>query len=156
MNIKKVRVRASGSYDIIIGSGILNYAGEVIGKIKPICKVGIITDDIVDSLYSSTLCESLKSAGYTITKYVLQNGEKSKNTENFLKITGFLAENAFTRNDLIVALGGGVVGDIAGFTASVYLRGIDFVQVPTTFLAAIDSSVGGKTAINLKAGKNLV
>lgn len=156
MSTKKVKVRASRSYDITIGSSILRNAGEIICKSKPLCKVGIITDDIVDPLYSYTLSEALKSVGYNPVKYVIRNGEKSKNAENFIKITEFLAENSFTRSDLIVALGGGVVGDISGFAASVYLRGIDFVQIPTTFLAAIDSSVGGKTAINLNVGKNLV
>ena len=99
--------------------------------------------------------ESLKSAGFSVVSYVFPAGEESKNGQVFLDLLNFLAENRLTRSDLIVALGGGVVGDLAGFAAASYLRGIRFLQVPTTLLAAVDSSVGGKTAIDLPAGKNL-
>ena len=99
--------------------------------------------------------ESLKSAGFSVVSFVFPAGEESKNGQVFLDLLNFLAENRLTRSDLIVALGGGVVGDLAGFAAASYLRGIRFLQVPTTLLAAVDSSVGGKTAIDLPAGKNL-
>ena len=99
--------------------------------------------------------ESLKSAGFSVVSYVFPAGEESKNGQVFLDLLNFLAENRLTRSDLIVALGGGVVGDLAGFAAASYLRGVRFLQVPTTLLAAVDSSVGGKTAIDLPAGKNL-
>ena len=91
-----------------------------------------------------------------IFKIILQNGEKAKSIQNFQKILNFLADNNFDRTDLIIAVGGGVVGDISGYVASAYLRGIQFIQIPTTLLAQVDSSVGGKTAINISAGKNLV
>ncbi|MEG1519348.1 MAG: 3-dehydroquinate synthase, partial [Clostridia bacterium] len=105
---------------------------------------------------SETVENSLQTSGFDVLKYVIKNGEKSKNLDNFCKILNYLAENAFTRTDLVVALGGGVVGDLAGFSAASYMRGIDFVQVPTTILAQIDSSVGGKTGVDLDSGKNLV
>ena len=97
----------------------------------------------------------MSECGIEYKKFVIENGEASKNTENLINLLEFLAENRFTRSDCIIALGGGVVGDLAGFAAGVYLRGIRFIQVPTTLLAAVDSSVGGKTAVDLRAGKNL-
>lgn len=116
-------------------------------------KVAIVTDDNVYSLYPDVL------DGYftdkTLVKIVLKHGEKNKNANNYLKIINALAENGFTREDTVVAFGGGVVGDIAAFAASTYMRGITFIAVPTTLLSMIDSSVGGKTAIDLKYGKNL-
>lgn len=151
----KVRVEASKSYDIIISAGLLQSAGEHIKNTVGGTKAAIITDDIVDKLYARTLETTLIDAGYEVFKFVIPNGEGSKNTENFLAILDFLAENGFTRKDAAVALGGGVVGDLAGFTAASYMRGMRLVQVPTTLLAAVDSSVGGKTGIDLRAGKNL-
>ena len=97
---------------------------------------------------------SLKSAGFVVSRHVIPNGEVSKNIENYIKILGFLSDNKLSRSDTLFALGGGMVGDIAGFAASTYLRGIRFVQIPTTLLAMVDSSVGGKTAVNLDSGKN--
>lgn len=99
--------------------------------------------------------KSLSDAGFETFKFVFPHGEKSKNISTFSSILEFLAESGLTRTDALVALGGGVVGDVAGFAAASYLRGIDFIQIPTTLLACVDSSVGGKTAIDLKAGKNL-
>ena len=153
--MKKISVKASGEYDILIGSGLLEKSGSLIKELAPVCRVAVITDDIVDELYSDTVENSFEEAGLPFIKYVFPHGETSKSMENYAGILEFLAENQFTRGDIIVALGGGVVGDISGFCAATYLRGIRFVQVPTTFLAAVDSSVGGKTAINLQAGKNL-
>ena len=150
-----VPVKASGCYDITIGNGILPKVGEMLTAVKKACKAVIVTDSNVDKLYSDTVKESLENAGFSVEKYVFFAGEKSKNAETFIDILEFLASKKITRSDLVVALGGGVVGDIAGFAASCYLRGVDFVQIPTTLLAAVDSSVGGKTAIDLKAGKNL-
>ena len=152
---KIVPVKASGCYDVTIGSGILSDVGEMIKNIKKVCRAVIVTDSNVDGLYSDTVKKSLEKAGFTVEKYVFPAGEKSKNAETFIDILEFLASKNITRSDLAVALGGGVVGDITGFAASCYLRGIDFVQIPTTLLSAVDSSVGGKTAIDLKAGKNL-
>lgn len=152
---KKVSVKASGNYDITIGKGILPQLGEMLKEIKKPCRTVIITDSNVDLLYSETVADSLRSAGFGTEKFVFPAGEKSKNIDTFAGILEFLADKKLTRSDLVVALGGGVVGDMCGFAASCYLRGIDFVQIPTTLLAAVDSSVGGKTAIDLKAGKNL-
>lgn len=154
--MKKITVNTSEKYDIIIDNGILDKTGEYIKSVLNPVNAVIITDDIVDKLYSDTVQNSIENQGITVFKFVIKNGEESKNGENFLKICDFLAENRITRSDIIVALGGGVVGDLAGFTASAYLRGIDFIQIPTTLLAAVDSSVGGKTAIDIPNGKNLV
>lgn len=153
--MEKVRVNASKSYDIFIRAGLLEDAGEYIKRAAGGSKAAIITDDIVDGLYARTVEKSLSDAGYGVVKYVFPSGESSKNAENFLRILDFLAENGFTRKDVAVALGGGVPGDLAGFAAASYMRGMRLVQIPTTLLAAVDSSVGGKTGIDLKAGKNL-
>ena len=155
MDKKIVPVCASGKYDIVIGNGILSEAGEIIGKIKPVCRAVIVTDSNVDKLYAEKTAESLKKAGFETEKYVFEAGEKSKSMTVLMDLLEFLASQKITRSDLLVALGGGVVGDLCGFAASCYLRGIDFVQIPTTILSAVDSSVGGKTAVNLKEGKNL-
>ena len=153
--MKTVRVNASSSYDIIIGKGILGSLGEQVKNAVGACRLCIVTDDVVDPLYSKKAIASLENAGYSCEKFVIPNGELSKNTANLIELLEFLAQKRFTRKDCIIALGGGVVGDLAGFAAGVYLRGIRFVQVPTTLLAAVDSSVGGKTAVDLVAGKNL-
>ncbi|GAB6181988.1 3-dehydroquinate synthase [Desulfotomaculum defluvii] len=153
--MKNVTVNASRSYDIIIGHGILPMTGQEICKRVTACTAAIVTDNIVDSLYSDAVCKSLQETGFSICKFVFKHGESSKNLTTFGQILEFLAQNQLTKSDIVVALGGGVTGDIAGFAASVYLRGIKLIQIPTTFLAAIDSSVGGKTAIDLAVGKNL-
>jgi len=153
--MKKVTVSATKEYDVVIGKGLLEDCGKMIVKTVGKSNAAIITDDIVDSIYGEKVEKSLCECGIKVSKFVFKNGEESKNLETYCEILEFLAENKLKRNDIIVALGGGVVGDIAGYAAATYLRGIKFVQIPTTFLAAIDSSVGGKTAVNLKAGKNL-
>lgn len=150
-----IHVKASGEYDILIAEGAIFSVGNYIKEVIPQCKIAIITDDIVDKLYSQMVSESLLKNGYEVVKYVFPHGEQSKNIDTYGDILNFLTENQLTRADCIVALGGGVVGDMAGFVASTYLRGIKYVQIPTTLLAQIDSSVGGKTAIDLKNGKNL-
>lgn len=153
--MKIITVNASQKYDVIIGNGLLKNAGEICAERIGVCKGAIITDSTVDALYSEILESSLKNAGYEITKFVFEAGEKSKNADTLINILEFLAESELTRSDCVFALGGGVVGDMAGFASAVYLRGIHFVQFPTTLLAAVDSSVGGKTGIDLRAGKNL-
>ena len=153
--MRVVTVNASKTYNIQIGSGLLPTLGQealTLGKAKTIC---IVSDSNVWPLYGSAAEESLKKAGFTVCSFVFPAGEESKNGLTYLSLLNCLAENHLTRSDLIVALGGGVVGDLAGFAAATYLRGIRFIQVPTTLLAAVDSSVGGKTAIDLPAGKNL-
>lgn len=154
--MEKVTVNASTTYDILIDKNILDKAGEFIKSVKPTGKCAVITDDNVDKFYGQCVMNSLKSVGIEARKFVFPHGESSKNHTTLLKIYDFLAENGFTRSDYIAALGGGVVGDTAGFAAATYMRGIDFVQIPTTVVAQSDSSVGGKTAVDIAAGKNLV
>ncbi len=153
--MKTVEVDASTRYTIYIGKGLLPETGAYLRKVSHAKTAAIITDDIVNGLYADTVEQSLKSAGYETLKFVFPNGEASKNIKVYGEMLEFLAENRVTRTDCIVALGGGVVGDMAGFAAATYLRGIDFIQIPTTLLSCVDSSVGGKTAIDLNAGKNL-
>jgi len=151
--MKTITVNASKTYDIKIGSGILDDAGGILRKTGG--TAAVITDDIVAPLYAQRLENSLSKSGIRAVRYVIPNGEASKNEEQFLSLVNFLAKEKFSRTDTVIALGGGVVGDLAGFAAAVFMRGIGFVQIPTTLLAAVDSSVGGKTAINLETGKNL-
>ena len=151
-----VEINASKEYNVIIEKGALSKVGDLAKDLVGKCRGVIITDDKVDTLYSGTLTASLESSGFSVIKFAFENGEKSKNFETYKRIIEFLAENRIGRKDVIFALGGGVVGDIAGFCAATYLRGIRFIQVPTTLLAAVDSSVGGKTGIDLDFGKNLV
>lgn len=150
-----VTVSASKTYDILIGPGILKELGIRIQSLGKAQKVCLVSETSVFPLWGETALSSLKDAGFDVCSYVFPAGEESKNGENLLKLLNFLAENGLTRSDILVALGGGVTGDLAGFAASCFLRGIRFVQVPTTLLAAVDSSVGGKTAVDLPAGKNL-
>ena len=151
-----VKVNASRQYDILIGGGLLDKAGELIAKAIPNRRAAVITDDNVDALYGERLMKSLESVGISAAKFVFPHGESSKSHATLLKIYDFLAENGFTRSDFLIALGGGVVGDTTGFAAATYMRGIGFVQIPTSLLAQVDSSVGGKTAVDIPAGKNLV
>lgn len=151
-----ITVNASVKYDVIIDKQLLENCGEYIKKVTPAEKIAVITDDNVDRLYSEKAEQSLRASGFKTAKFVFPHGEASKCSDTLNKIYGFLAENHFTRTDCIAALGGGVTGDMAGFAAATYLRGMDFVQLPTSLLAQVDSSVGGKTAIDIPEGKNLV
>jgi len=155
--MREVEVRASTkTYSVYMGSGLIAEAGERIRAIAPKAeKIALITDDNVEPLYAPLLLDSLRKAGFEAVEYVLPHGEESKNGLNYLAILSFLAESGLSRTDLLVALGGGMVGDIGAFAAATYLRGIKYVQMPTSLLAMVDSSVGGKTAIDLPAGKNL-
>ena len=154
--VKTVKVNASVSYDVLIGKGVLKDTGALLKQVLAPCKLALITDDTVNNLYAEGVVSSLISVGFNVVKFVFPHGEESKNLNTYGQILNFLAENQLTRTDAVVALGGGVVGDMAGFAAATYLRGIKYVQIPTTLLAQIDSSVGGKTAIDLESGKNLV
>ena len=156
MLYRKIHVAASRSYDIYIGDAILSRLGEFIKPLVGECRVAVLTDSNVDSLYGSSIMDYLQVAGYDACKYVIPAGEASKCADNLLAFLNFLACEQITRSDAVIAFGGGVVGDLGGLSASLYLRGIKYVQVPTTLLAAVDSSVGGKTAIDIPAGKNLV
>jgi len=154
--MKSITVKASKEYDVLIDTGILDNAGELIREKTGGQTAVIVTDDNVAALYAERTEKSLEKAGYRIVRYVLKHGEASKNTETFISLVNFLATEKLNRTDVVIALGGGVPGDIAGFAAASYKRGMHFVQIPTTLLAAVDSSVGGKTAVNLPTGKNLL
>ena len=143
------------SSEINIGRGIRRKLGELI-PFKAPRRAGIISNKRVFDLYGRDVVRSLKAAGFRTFEWLMLEGERYKSFPSLEKAVAFLSENRFERNDLVVALGGGVVGDLAGFAAAIYLRGVPLVQVPTTLLSQIDSSVGGKTGINLPVGKNLV
>ena len=150
-----VKIMKGHPYEVTIGSGILSHIGELLPQRSP-CIAALVSDDIVDHLYGNEVTAALQDYGYTVYHFVFPHGEENKNMEQLSSLLSFLAESHLSRSDLIVALGGGVTGDLAGLAAAIYLRGIEYVQIPTTFLAAIDSSVGGKTAVDLPEGKNLV
>ena len=154
MKPTEIRILSSRPYDVAIAPGLLDRLGE--GPLprprSPGCP-GLRQRRSV--LYGQRAQTALEAAGFLVCTYVFPQGEASKNGETYLKILEVLAQNQISRGDLLVALGGGVTGDLAGFAAATYLRGIPYLQVPTTLLAMVDSSVGGKTAINLPGGKNL-
>ncbi len=153
--MKTVTVAASKQYDIKIGPGLLQTLGAEVNALGKAEKVCIVSDSNVWPLYGAAAERSLQDAAFSTHCFVFPAGEESKNTAVYLQLLNFLAQHQLTRSDILIAFGGGVVGDLAGFAAATYLRGIRFIQVPTTLLAAVDSSVGGKTAIDLPAGKNL-
>ncbi len=148
-----ITIQTSKVYDVTIGSDLLS-SFFVTPPAKDSQAV-IVTDDIVASYYEAPLKERLQSLGFLCHTFVFSHGEAQKNMATVTELLQFMSEHHVCRTDLIFALGGGIVGDLAGFAASIYLRGIRFIQLPTTLLAAVDSSVGGKTAVNLPAGKNL-
>ncbi len=153
--MRTVRVQASGSYDICIERGILAHAAEHLSSVCAGARIMIVSDDTVWPLYGVGLEGDLIAAGWNVCHHIFPHGEQSKTIENYVNLLGVLAASRLTRNDTVLALGGGVIGDLAGFAAATYLRGVRFVQVPTTLLSMVDSSVGGKTAVDLPAGKNL-
>lgn len=152
-----VTVKASKTYEVRIGRGLLQSAGNELRRLFPTPrKILLISDDTVRALWGDTLLASLREAGYTVFEFVFPHGEASKTPATVVGMWEALAKANLTRTDLVAALGGGVVGDMAGFAAATYLRGISFVQFPTTLLAMVDSSVGGKTGADLAVGKNLI
>ncbi len=151
----KITVDASKKYDCIIEKGALSKVGEYAKVLNLSGKACIISDTNVAPLYNEKVRASLEGAGFSVCEYIFPAGEASKNAATFIDILEFLAKNHFTRKDTLFALGGGVTGDLTGFCAATYMRGINFAQIPTSLLAAVDSSVGGKTAIDLESGKNL-
>ena len=153
--MKIIRVNASKEYDVVIGSGILSSLGERCASLFGKSRALIVTDSNVAPLWLQKAKASLENAGIDTLEFVFTAGEDSKSKETLFELLEFAAENRITRSDFAVALGGGVTGDMTGLASSLFLRGIPFIQVPTTLLAAVDSSVGGKTAVNLTAGKNL-
>jgi 3-dehydroquinate synthase len=144
------------AYDIVIGRGLIATLGERIAALRPGCKVAIITDETVARHHLAAAQAALKAAGVEAAAVRVQPGEGSKSFAMLEHVSNALLKAKIERGDLVIALGGGVIGDLAGFAASVLRRGVDYVQVPTTLLAQVDSSVGGKTAINARHGKNLV
>jgi 3-dehydroquinate synthase len=144
------------SYDIEVGAGTLDGIGERLAALTPSRRVGLVTQPPVDHCYGSRVEAALAGAGFSVVKLVFPDGEDHKNLEEFGRLLEALADARLERSSLLIALGGGVVGDLTGFVAASYLRGIDVVQVPTTLLAQVDSSIGGKTGVNLPSGKNLV
>ncbi len=153
--MKTIHVSASKSYDILIGHGLLDKLGVHAGSVVRGKKCMVVTDSNVAPLYLGRAVTSLKEAGFDVSSFSFPAGEGSKNGETYLTLLNMLARKKLTRTDFLVALGGGVVGDLTGFAAATFLRGVDCIQIPTTLLACVDSSVGGKTAIDLPAGKNL-
>lgn len=164
-----IKVLASNKYDVKMAPGLLSDAGThiknalfsddaITHEIASKKKICIVTDNIVAPLYAENhqaLANSLSESGFDVYRYIFQGGEEYKNIKTIEGILDYLTEKNFTRSDVLLALGGGITGDVTGFAAAVYLRGIDYIQVPTSLLAIVDSSVGGKTGVNLKAGKNL-
>lgn len=151
-----VHVSASREYDVLIQRGLLDRLGEYVKATTKAKTVALVAGDIVFPLYGARATAALEAAGLRVISFVIPHGEQSKTLSTYGELLHFLSVNHMTRSDALVALGGGVVGDLTGFAAATYQRGIDFVQVPTTLLAAVDSSVGGKTAVNLETGKNQV
>ena len=151
-----VEVKTGVPYSIVIEHGNIKKAGEHIRPLTKAVRAVIVSDTNVAPLYADTVRASLEENGFEVSEFVFEAGEASKRLSAVEKMYGCFFENKITRTDIIVALGGGVTGDMAGFAAATYLRGIDFVQIPTSLLAQVDSSVGGKTAVDMPFGKNLV
>jgi len=156
MKQKIVKVRTKPPYHIIIKSDILYEIPDDLKNNFTFGKVAIITDSQVGQIYGNLLLKLFQEAGLKANLFSFQAGEQSKNIETVVKLARELIRARFDRKDIILALGGGVVGDVAGFLASIYLRGIPFVQVPTSLLAQVDASIGGKTGVDLPEGKNLL
>ena len=152
-----IRVSASNTYNVKIGAGLLSTAGEELLSLTggKNCRVCIVSDDNVFPLYGKTVSDALTAAGFSVISHVIPHGESSKCLSVYGEILDHLASEHLTRSDWLIALGGGVVGDLCGFCAATYLRGVKYLQIPTSLLAMVDSSVGGKTAIDLPTGKNL-
>ena len=153
----KIHVTASEDYDVIIGSGILKDTGSIVRDVLPkASKILIVSDTNVAPLYMDKVKASIEEAGISTYEYVFEAGERSKNIESVAGMWDLMAKEGFTRTDAVAALGGGVAGDMGGFAAATFLRGIKVIQIPTSLLAMVDSSVGGKTGIDLPVAKNQV
>lgn len=149
-------VHTGKPYDILVGRGLLAQAGSLCRAVNGGQRALIVTDTNVQPLYAAAVAASLRQAGYTAHEFVFPAGEQSKRLDTVRMVYAALAEHQLARADLLVALGGGVTGDMTGFAAATWMRGMDFVQIPTTLLAQVDSSVGGKTGVDIDEGKNLV
>lgn len=153
--METMHVKTGREYDIHFERGALQQCGRLIRAVTPAKRAAIITDSNVAGFYAADVRASLHAAGFEASLFVFPAGEESKTLSTIADMLSFLAEQSLTRGDIVVALGGGVTGDMAGFAAACYLRGIEFIQIPTSLLAQIDSSVGGKTGVDLPQGKNL-
>lgn len=154
--LSTIDITTGKPYQVYIGENLLDQVGSLISEVIAPCTALLLTDTNVAPLYAAQVVESLKAAGYSVRKSIVPAGEESKSFVILEKLLNDWSLQGLHRNGLIVTLGGGVMGDLGGFAASIYQRGIPFVQIPTTLLAAVDASVGGKTAVNIEAGKNLV
>lgn len=154
--MKTITVKTGRSYNILIEHNILDHAGAYIRPLTKAVRAVIVSDTNVAPLYADRVRRSLELSGFEVSEFVFEAGESSKRLSTIEKMYMHFYEHDITRTDIVVALGGGVTGDMAGFAAASYLRGIDFVQIPTSLLAQVDSSVGGKTGVDLPTGKNLV
>ena len=153
---ERVRVNASRSYDILIGRGLLRDAGRLSKTVVTPRSAVLVTDDTVNALYGEITEDALRNAGFRVHRIVFPHGEQSKTIESYTRLLTFCLEKNITRSDCLFALGGGVIGDLTGFAAATLLRGVPFIQIPTTLLAMVDSSVGGKTGVDHPMGKNLI
>lgn len=154
--MKVIKVNTKIPYNIIIKAGILNSSGELLKSITNAKRICIVSDSNVSKLYAEKVRTSLIKSGFNTSLFIFKAGETSKRLSTINDMYSFFCKNSLTRTDLVLALGGGVTGDMAGFAAATYLRGIDYIQVPTSLLAQIDSSIGGKTGVDIEYGKNLV
>lgn len=154
--MQKITVNGQNGYEILIDKGILLSCGKHIRGVTAASRALVISDSNVFPIYGEMVKKSLEENGFEVFSHIFPAGETSKNMDTVSGMIKALAENELGRGDIVVALGGGVAGDMAGFASAIYLRGIDFVQIPTTLLAGVDSSVGGKTGCDLPFGKNLV
>ena len=154
--MKHVHIETGAPYDVLIERGLLDSVGKLILEGLGVLRIALISDETVDRLYGDRVERSLSAAGHRVLRLTFPGGEANKTPETVVRLQEALLRAEITRSDLIVALGGGIVGDVAGFTAATYLRGLRYVQIPTTLLAALDSSVGGKTGVNLQGYKNQI
>lgn len=150
-----VRVEAGRPYDVQIGYGLLQTVGQALAAVHAACRVALVTDERVASGCGAQVEASLARAGYSVFMCVIPSGERTKSLQTYGYLLEQFATHGLSRDGVVVAVGGGMTGDVAGFAAATYLRGVEYVQVPTTLLAAVDASVGGKTGVNLPQGKNL-
>ncbi|WP_459676226.1 3-dehydroquinate synthase [Acidisoma sp. 7E03] len=147
---------SAGGYDVVIGAGLLARAGALLAPVLPQRRAVVVTDEAVAALHLDTLVAGLEASGFAAGRIVVPSGEATKSVEHWASVIDQLLDQGVERRTAVIALGGGVVGDLAGFAAAATLRGLPFVQMPTTLLAQVDSSVGGKTGINTRQGKNLI
>lgn len=154
--MKTIKVQTGRPYDILIERGLINKVGELVKTVSNADKITVVTDSNVEKLYADAVVNQLKAQNYDTNLFVFSAGEESKRLSTIENMYSSFADFHMTRKDLVIALGGGVTGDMAGFAAASYMRGIEFVQIPTSLLAQVDSSVGGKTGVDIEQGKNLV